>query len=402
MAKSVGASAARPGAPASAPHGSGRTPEGSVGLRGAVALWLASRAGLVLVVLAACVALGVDDPLRQDAPGEWVLERFVWWDSLHFVRIAEVGYLPPGLPCCDQAFFPGYPLLIRLVMPVVGGSAPVAALLVTALAGVAAAVGVWHLVRDQVGPRAATTAVVLMAVAPYGVFFTAAYTETLFLALAAGAWWAAGRRRWWLAGLLCAGAVSVRVNGLFLLAGLVVLYVGQLRSGGDRRPRVDALALVAPVVVLLAWVGYLAHLTGSLNAWQQAQETGWARGTAWPWQGLLAGWRSALDAGSTDLVIARWADLVVTVFGLVLLAVLLARRRWPEATYVGLSVGVLVCSTLIVSAPRYALTWFPAYIVLAELLHRPGWRWLRLAVPVVCVPAMVYLAVSFARHQWVA
>jgi len=196
--------------------------------------------------------------------------------------------------------------------------------------------------------------------------------------------------------------VSVRVNGLFLLAGLVVLYVGQLRSGGDRRPRVDALALVAPVVVLLAWVGYLAHLTGSLNAWQQAQETGWARGTAWPWQGLLAGWRSALDAGSTDLVIARWADLVVTVFGLVLLAVLLARRRWPEATYVGLSVGVLVCSTLIVSAPRYALTWFPAYIVLAELLHRPGWRWLRLAVPVVCVPAMVYLAVSFARHQWVA
>jgi Gpi18-like mannosyltransferase len=145
-----------------------------------------------------------------------VLERFVWWDSLHFVRIAEVGYLPPGLPCCDQAFFPGYPLLIRLVMPVVGGSAPVAALLVTALAGVAAAVAVWHLVRDQVGPRAATTAVVLMAVAPYGVFFTAAYTETLFLALAAGAWWAAGRRRWWLAGLLCAGAVSVRVNGLFL------------------------------------------------------------------------------------------------------------------------------------------------------------------------------------------
>ena len=50
----------------------------------------------------------------------------------------------------------------------------------------------------------------------------------------------------------------------------------------------------------------------------------------------------------------------------------LALRRWPEATYVGLSVGVLVCSTLIVSAPRYALTWFPAYLLLAQVYTGPG------------------------------
>ena len=372
------------------------------GARTAVAVWLATRETLVLFVVVASALTGVDDVLRASAPGDWLLQRFVWWDSLHFVRIAELGYLPPGLPCCDQAYFPGYPLLIRLVMPLVGGSAQVAGLVVSAVAGVAAAALLWHLVCDLVGASAARTAVVLMSVAPYGLFFTTAYSESLFLALAVGAWWAATRRHWWLAGLLAAGAAGVRVNGLFLLAGLAVMYVGQLRSDRVRRPRRDVLALLAPVVVVAAWAAYLARRTGSLDAWQQAQQLGWARRTAWPWEGLAAGWGAARSATTTDLVISRWADLLFVFAGLVLVGVLLALRRWPEATYVGLSVGVLVCSTLIVSAPRYALTWFPAYLLLAQVLHRPGWRWVRVATPLVCLPALAYLAFSFARHQWVA
>lgn len=370
------------------------------GLRGAVAIWLASRVALMLVVVLGSAWSGVDGGLRAASPGTWLEQRFVWWDSLHFVRIAELGYLPPGLPCCDQAYFPGYPLLIRLVMPVVGGDAAVAALVVTAVAGVAAVILLWRWVSDELGPEAARTAVIVLSVAPYGLFLSAAYSESLFLALSVGAWWAAGRRRWWLAGLVAGGAALVRVNGLFLLAGLAVMYVVQLRADGRRRPRLDVLALLVPVAAVLAWVGYLAAITGSANAWQEAQARGWSRSTAWPWQGLLAGWRSIHTASTQDLVVSRWADLLFTVAGLALLAVLLARRRWPEATYVGISVGVLVCSTLIVSAPRYALTWFPAYPLLAETFQRrPA---LRRAVAAVSLPVLGLLALSFARHEWVA
>lgn len=370
------------------------------GVRGAVAIWLASRVALVLLVVLGSAWSGVDGGLRAERPGTWLEQRFVWWDSLHFVRIAELGYLPPGLPCCDQAYFPGYPLLIRLVMPVVGGDPAVAALAVTAITGVAAVILVWRWVADELGPQAAATAVILLSVAPYGLFLTVAYSESLFLALSVGAWWAAGRRRWWVAGLLAGGAALVRVNGLFLLAGLAVMYVVQLRADGRRRPRRDVLALFVPVAAVLAWIGYLAAITGSANAWQEAQARGWSRTTAWPWDGLLAGWRAIQTASTQDLGVSRWADLLFTIAGLVLLAVLLARRRWPEATYVGISVGVLVCSTLIVSAPRYALTWFPAYLLLAGLLERP--RWLRVAVAVVCLPVLGLLALSFARHEWVA
>ncbi len=46
------------------------------------------------------------------------------------------------------------------------------------------------------------------------------------------------------AGLLVAGATGVRVNGLFLAAGLLVHYVATVR-----RVRPDVLALAAPLVV---------------------------------------------------------------------------------------------------------------------------------------------------------
>ena len=85
-----------------------------------------------------------------------------------------------------------------------------------------------------------------------------------------------------------------------------------------------------------------------------------------------------------------------------LLGVLLWLRRWAEATYIALSVGVLVCSTMITSAPRYALMWFPAYLLLARLVHRPGWGWLRVAVPALCLPLMAALALTFSARLWVS
>ena len=251
-------------------------------------------------------------------------------------------------------------------------------------------------------PGVARTAVLYLSVAPFGVFLTAVYSEALFLALSLGAWLAAVQRRWWLAGVVAAGASLVRVNGLFLAAALGVLYLVQLRADGRRWPRSDVLALGLPVLAAGAYFGYLTARTGSLTAWQDAQVTGWNRHGAWPWQGLAAGWRHVQEPASLHLVVSRWADLLTVVAGVALVAVLARLRRWAEAVYVGLNVAVLVCSTTLVSAPRYTLTWFPAYLLVAELAERPGWRWLRGPLPVVSAAAMGALTLVFATHRWVA
>jgi hypothetical protein len=384
--------------------------------------WAASRLALLVTVLLISLATGVDPALRADHPGRWLVERFTWWDSWHYLRIADVGYLPPGLPCCDQAFFPGYPGLIALLTPVTGGSGPAAGWLISLLAGSVAAGLLWRLGEDRaagVGRRA----VIALAVAPFGVFFGAVYTEALFLALALGSWLAADRRHWWLAGSLAAGAALVRINGLFLAVALSVTYLLQLRAdhrpAGSLswlRPRPDLAALGLPFAATGAFFGYLTARSGSWDAWTRAQQAGWVRRSAWPWQGLASGWRDATSARATDLVVSRWSDLLSVLAGILLVLVLIRLRRWAESVFVGLSVLVLVCSTLLTSASRYALVWFPGVLLLAELADggqgsapSRAWRWggrlwgrrLWLILPPLGVAGLVWLSAQFAAHRWV-
>ena len=379
----------------------------------ALAIWWASRAALFVVVVLTGYVLALPGPTRILAPGGWLLERFVWWDSFHFLRIADRGYLPPGLPCCDQAFFPGYPFATRAMSVLTGGSTVLAGLLVTQLAASVAVVLLHRLAAESVAgdgtvagrtcdPDVGRTAVLLLAVSPFSIFLSSVYSESLFLAACLGAWLAGSHRRWWLAGLLAAVAAAVRINGLFLAAALAVMYLGQLRAQGRRLPRPDVLALALPAAVVAGYFGYLRARTGSWNNWQQAQVTSWDRHVAWPWQGLQAGWQSFVTAPSHDLVISRGADLVVAVGGLLLLGVLLVRRRWAEATYIALSVGVLVSSTMIVSSPRYALTWFPLYLMAARASVRPAGRWIRGLALTLGPPLLAVTSITFSMHLWTA
>ncbi|HET9657517.1 MAG TPA: mannosyltransferase family protein [Kineosporiaceae bacterium] len=374
----------------------------------ALGVWLGSRALLAGFVSLAGYLIGAPEVSRIHDPGSWFLERLTWWDSFHFLRIADLGYLPPGLGCCDQAFFPGYPGAIRTLSPLTGGSTTWSALLVSLLAGAVAAVLLWRLAAERAvaagrdPQRAGLSAVIFLAVAPYGIFLSAAYSEATFLAFALAAWWAATRRHWWAAGLLVAVATAVRINGVFLAAALAVLYLGQLRADGRWRPRPDVLALLAPVVSIGAFFAWLHHRTGSWTAWQDAETIGWHRQNAWPWQGLQAGWHALSTADAPDLVVSRTADLATVLAGLALLGVLLWLRRWAESTYLALNLAVLVCSTVLISSPRYALTWFPGFLLAAELAGHPRLRRMRPLVVACCAPLAAVVALSFSAHQWVA
>lgn len=374
------------------------------GIWSPLGIWWAGRAGLFVAVVAVSYVLALPSGGRIHGRGSWLLERFVWWDSFHFLRIVERGYLPPELPCCDQAFFPGYPFVTWLVRPLSGGNAVLAGLVVTQLAASVAVVLLWRLAARSAGgdERAGRNAVLLLAVTPFGIFLSSVYSEALFLALSLGAWLAGSTRRWWLAGVLAGAAAAVRINGLFLAAALAVMYLTQLRADGRWRPRPDAVALAVPGLVVAAYFGYLHARTGSWTNWQDAQVIAWHRETDWPWRGLARGWESLRTAPSHDLVLSRAADLVTAIAGIMLTGVLLARRRYDEAVLIGLNVAVLVCSTMIVSTPRYALMWFPAYLMAARLSVRRGGRWV---VPVALAfgPALlVTFSVIFSMHLWVA
>jgi len=376
-------------------------------LRRVLTWWLASRVLVLGLVVAFAAAARMPLGTHALRDGSWLLNRFAFWDSYHLGRIAEHGYFDGGRTCCEQAFLPGYPFLVRAVSPLVLGHTIVAGVLVSVLASTVAAWALWGIVLDAagrtpVGLARARRAVLLLAVAPFGVFLVSFFSESLWLAGALVAWWAGSQRRWWVAGLGAAVACATRINGVFLVLALVVMYAVQLRADRRLRPRVDVLAFGVPTAVLAAYVTYLHAQTGSWTAYRDAQVTGWGRGFSWPWQSIPHQWDFIWAAPTSWLSVSRGIDLAVVLGGLVLTCAVLWMRRWAEAAYLVLSVGVILTSPTFGSSGRYALTWFPAYLVLAEVWERPRWRWLpRLAVAV-ALPLGAVVLLFFATRHWVA
>jgi hypothetical protein len=308
--------------------------------------------------------------------------------------VAQFGY--GGYPAhyADRdvaAFFPGFPLVLHAAHWLIP-SWTLAGLVVSAVAG---AVGCVFLRRlaDQDGSDG-DLAVLCLVLSPYAVFLFAGYSEALFLALALPGWWAARRGHWAAASLLVAGAAAVRVSGLFLAVGLVVQW---LTTSRDR----SVLAwLAAPFLALLAYAAYLHHLTGDWLRWLHAQQHGWQRHLAWPWDAFSTTWRSAFHGHlPAEYTWSFRAELVAVLVGVVVTVVLVARRSWGEATYVGLSVAALATSSFYLSVARATLLWFPLWLLLGEVLSRRPW--LRAAYLATAAPLMAAGVLTFHAGRWV-
>jgi len=152
-------------------------------------LWVGIRLLVTLLVVATAYGRGVDSDMRQTNATDWLTYRMAHWDSLLYGALAVRGYPAPGETCCYQAFFPGFPWLMRTLAPLTANNVFLAGFLVTQLAGLVSAALLWRLAVDLSGQRRdGLLAVLFMSVTPMSIFFTVVYTESLFLALSLGAW----------------------------------------------------------------------------------------------------------------------------------------------------------------------------------------------------------------------
>ncbi|MFF8812559.1 hypothetical protein [Streptomyces pactum] len=209
------------------------------------------------------------------------------WDSLWYARIADGGYghsvsMPDGSVHSDLAFFPLLPWLERLLAALGPLSAADAGLLVSAVASLFAAWGLFAVGDRVAGPRAGVTLVTLWAVLPVGIVQSMAYSESLFTALAAWSLYALLDRRWVLAGALAALAGLTRPVGAAVVAAVWLTAGAELaRDAGRRRRWWHERAMLAGVALApLGWAGYVVWVsvrTGSPAGYLDVQ-AGWGNG----------------------------------------------------------------------------------------------------------------------------
>jgi Mannosyltransferase (PIG-V) len=164
------------------------------------------------------------------------------WDAAWYLVIAHYGYRPDfgTLTASRTAFFPLYPLGLRALSGL--GLAPViAGVLLSVFALGAGLYGLHRLttleaarLRLPDGARVARLVVLLSAFAPMAFYFSAIYSESLYLALSVGLFLCARRGRWASAAMLGGLAAATRSSGVVLVAPLLLFYLYGPRE--DRRP----------------------------------------------------------------------------------------------------------------------------------------------------------------------
>jgi hypothetical protein len=205
-------------------------------------------------------------------PTVWALDR---WDGSWYRMVARGGYLLLPGRHSDPAFFPLYPIMLR-ILHAAGIGWGVAGPLLSNLAFLLGLVLFYCLSREIFSEPLARRATTYLAVFPLSYVFSMMYPESVVLVLMLGAPLAALRRRWWLAAL-CAGAAALgRPEGLFLALPLADIAWRQRRELSPARRGAALAAVLAPVAAIASYSLYLATVLHDPLAWSQA-ERAWGR-----------------------------------------------------------------------------------------------------------------------------
>lgn len=255
-----------------------------------------SRVAVLVAGYFAVVAIGFGPAVGLELSGDPLVNLPARYDAGWYGGIALEGYYFQGRFDRQQnvAFFPAYPIAMRVVGYFVGafeGGVSRDRRMARALWGgtiLSIAAFLWaasylaRLARDTIGDRHAAAAVALTAAYPFAVFFSAAYTEALFLLGSVAAFYHFRRHEWVRSAAWGVLVGLTRPNGCFLSVTLACLVLEEMWRGRTRTPppvhhlTKSILTAAAPGLGMLAYSAYVHQLTGSWFGWARLHEA-WGR-----------------------------------------------------------------------------------------------------------------------------
>ncbi|MGW0372878.1 hypothetical protein ACWDZW_29110 [Streptomyces coeruleorubidus] len=330
------------------------------------------------------------------------------WDALWYTRVAELGYgyevrLANGDVHSNLAFFPLLPWLERLVAAVSPLSYADGGFLVSLVASLAAAWGIFAVADHVYGRRAGVCAVLLWAVLPVGIVQSMAYSESLFTALAAWSLYAVLTGRWVTAGTLALLAGLTRPVGVAVVAAVwvagIAAFARERRAGPSAQERGDtdgpgprtrrALGMLLAPLGTAGYALWVGHHTGKGPLGYLDVQAGWRNG----FDGGYAFARFVAEKFTSFPSALAGAGLIVGVASVVWLYVVGVRQRQPLPllVYTGVVTALALCaSSYFGSKPRLLMPAFPLLLPLALALARPHLRRSALVLGPVAVASAVY------------
>ncbi len=346
-------------------------------------------------------------PLREGSLGGgtalYLKNPLLWswanFDGVYYLTIAERGYSQ-----FQHAFFPLYPYLIRSVADLIGNYL-LSGLLISHFSLIIALYLFYKLVRLDYSEGIARRCLVYLLIFPTAFYFGSLYTESLFLALILGSFYAARKKHWWIAGILGAFASATRFVGIFLFPALLVEWYLQK---GERKKKIteeiiECLPLFFIAVGLLFYMGYLKETVGDplyfihIQPLFGAQQTGskliLIYQVFWRYFKMLL---TVEKLTPTYFVVILETLTAVAFLFLTIFAYL---RRWfAYVTFMALAFIAPTLTGTFSSLPRYVLVLFPGFILLAIWAEK--YKSVRILYPLIAIPLLIVSLFFFTRGFW--
>ncbi len=361
-------------------------------------IFLIWRAALIVIA-----ALGINFfPSKIDYLGggadNYYNQPLLWswanFDGVHYLHIAQQGYYQ-----FEQAFFPFYPYLIRGISPLFLGNFLLAGLTISHLTFLLSLYLLYKLIKLDFEEKIAKRALIYLVLFPTSLYFGSVYSESLFLALVLGSFYAARKNRWLLAGMLGAFASATRLAGIFLFPALLIEW--WIQSRGKLK---NLAPLFLTFLGLVAYMGYLDKTTGDplyfihvqpfFGAERAVEKLVLLYQVFWRYLKMI------LTTRFDVLYFSVWLELVAGVLFLALTALTYLKLRLSYFVFMILAYITPTLTGTFSSMPRYVLVLFPGFILLALLAEKR--RWLRIAYPLIGGILLIASVILFTRGYWVA
>lgn len=285
-------------------------------------------------------------------------------DVNHYMGISQEGYGREPFDVNSRrsqtfAFFPLLPMLLWVLRQITSDSMLWGAALCN-LFFFLALVFLYRLTLafgydDSVARRA----IFYLAAFPVSYFFSAPFTESLFMFFTVASFYAAKRERWWVAGVVGMLASATRLTGVLLVPALLVLSWQMYRSLQIKK----ILWLLLIPFGLFAYMFYSWRLSGDALAFIHASAAWGRKPTIFlltplityllhPYE-IVAGWHFNLLNASCALLCFYCIYILVR------------RREWALAAYTVMSVVIPLSTGVLQSLERYTMGFFPVFIGLA-------------------------------------
>ena len=397
-------------------------------LRAVLVAYVSTRLLVLFVIFVSSISI----PMRPGAflyasPDNLVLDGLIRDDSWWYVNIAEHGYTIVDARSGTQGnvvFFPLYPLLVKMLAALLG-NVFLSGVLVSNVAFLVALAYLYGITRHEFDEETAARAVFYLAAAPTAVFFSAMYSESVYIALVCATFYYAQRRVWDFAALTGALAAATRNTGVLL--ALVVALEGLHQQGVRFRPprlwadsrsatlriwrdharaqiglalaswRSLVVAACAPLG-LLAYMAYLSNTFGDPLAFIHAQAT-WGRPTAGAGAArLISRVIELLNVGphfwAGQVNPKTLLELICTLGFAPIVLVVAFKLRPAYAVYAALTFLVPLSTGTVGSMTRYVLMLVPCFMLLAHWGRR---SWVDRVVLGVFLPLLGYMTVLFSH-----